>query len=176
MAPCHALGGYAKFRELRLDDEWLPVWLQRANYTTLYTGAPGAGWHASRASRVAAAPRALQATPWHLASRQHEVSSALCPTACIAALHPLPSSLLHLRAVHSLLFESGKFIVDYTIRNRSPHPAGFHAFDALVHPFTFEYYCPAFSRDGGEPRMYPGASCPRPGLASAALPGRRRAW
>ncbi|KXZ41196.1 hypothetical protein GPECTOR_660g786 [Gonium pectorale] len=79
-------GGYAKFRALGLDREWLPVWLQRAGYNTLYTG---------------------------------------------------------------------KFIVDYTIRNRDPAPAGWSAFDALVHPFTFEYYCPAFSLNGGEPRMYP---------------------
>lgn len=31
-------GGYAKFAALRLDDEWLPVWLQRRGYETYYTG------------------------------------------------------------------------------------------------------------------------------------------
>ncbi|EFJ49375.1 hypothetical protein VOLCADRAFT_59221, partial [Volvox carteri f. nagariensis] len=80
-------GGYAKFRALGLDREWLPTWLQRAGYNTLYTG---------------------------------------------------------------------KFLVDYTIRNYDPAPSGWSAFDALVHPFTFEYYSPAFSLNGGTPRMYPG--------------------
>ncbi|KAG2435121.1 hypothetical protein HXX76_007206 [Chlamydomonas incerta] len=79
-------GGYAKFKALRLDADWLPGWLQAAGYNTLYTG---------------------------------------------------------------------KFIVDYTIRNHDPPPAGWTAFDALVHPFTFEYYCPAFALDGGPPTMYP---------------------
>ncbi|GLI66959.1 hypothetical protein VaNZ11_011030, partial [Volvox africanus] len=31
-------GGSAKFRALDLDREWLPTWLQKAGYTTLYTG------------------------------------------------------------------------------------------------------------------------------------------
>ncbi|KAG2501026.1 hypothetical protein HYH03_000846 [Edaphochlamys debaryana] len=79
-------GGYAKFKALGLDRDWLPGWLQGAGYNTLYTG---------------------------------------------------------------------KFIVDYTIRNYSPPPAGWTAFDASVHPFTFEYYCPAFSLNGQPPRMYP---------------------
>ncbi|GLI66537.1 hypothetical protein VaNZ11_010348, partial [Volvox africanus] len=80
-------GGYAKFRALDLDREWLPTWLQKAGYKTLYTG---------------------------------------------------------------------KFIVDYTIRNYDPPPSGWTVFDALVHPFIFEYYSPAFSLNGGQPRMYPG--------------------
>ncbi|GLI66939.1 hypothetical protein VaNZ11_010980, partial [Volvox africanus] len=79
-------GGYAKFRALDLDREWLPTWLQKAGYKTLYTG---------------------------------------------------------------------KFIVDYTIRNYDPPPSGWTVFDALVHPFIFEYYSPAFSLNGGQPRMYP---------------------
>ncbi|GLI58380.1 hypothetical protein VaNZ11_000003, partial [Volvox africanus] len=79
--------GYAKFRALDLDRDWLPTWLQKAGYKTLYTG---------------------------------------------------------------------KFIVDYTIRNYDPPPSGWTVFDALVHPFIFEYYSPAFSLNGGQPRMYPG--------------------
>lgn len=46
--------------------------------------------------------------------------------------------------------------MDYNIVNCGTPPAGWSVFDALVHPFTFEYYCPAFSLNGGKPRMYPG--------------------
>ncbi|GLI71802.1 hypothetical protein VaNZ11_017160, partial [Volvox africanus] len=34
-------GGSAKFRALDLDREWLPTWLQKAGYTTLYTATLG---------------------------------------------------------------------------------------------------------------------------------------
>lgn len=51
---------------------------------------------------------------------------------------------------------AGKFIVDYNIHNYGRVPKGFTDFDALTMPFTFNYYNPAFSRNGEAPRHYPG--------------------
>ncbi|PNH11043.1 Arylsulfatase [Tetrabaena socialis] len=80
-------GGYAKWKELGIDESYLPIWLQSLGYNTYYTG---------------------------------------------------------------------KFLVDYNIRNYNQTPAGWTDIDALVLPYTFDYNNPGFSRNGAPPNTYPG--------------------
>lgn len=49
-------------------------------------------------------------------------------------------------------YYSGKLFVEYTPFNCDPPPAGWTDIDALTLPHTFDYYHPAFSRNGKQHR------------------------
>ncbi|KAJ3398554.1 hypothetical protein HDU80_008798 [Chytriomyces hyalinus] len=80
-------GGYDVFLEKKLNEEYLPVWLQRAGYATHYIG---------------------------------------------------------------------KFINGYGVPNHKVLPGGWNSFDALVNPWIYQFYNAVFSRNGAEPKKYPG--------------------
>jgi hypothetical protein len=59
-------------------------------------------------------------------------------------------------------YYTGKLFVEYTNDSCTPPPAGWADIDALTYPNTFEYYNPAFSRNGE------GWAAPRCALAGVA--------
>ncbi|TPX65970.1 arylsulfatase [Spizellomyces sp. 'palustris'] len=80
-------GGYERFLEKGLNEEYLPKWLQGAGYDTYYIG---------------------------------------------------------------------KFLNGYGLDNYQQTPGGWNVFDALVNPWIYDYFHSVFSRNGAEPRHYPG--------------------